>query len=77
MFHFPHEDSKTLSVCPYPEKRNHHSYANVSPTLVIDTSMEMPSQVLQHRKLETQKCNFSFKKVRNCILTCAEELKSP
>ena len=41
-----------LSVCPsiclYPEKRNHPSFVNVSPTLVIDTSMERSSQVLQH-----------------------------
>ena len=37
-----------LYVCPYPEKRNHPSFVNVSPTLVIDTSMERPSQVLHH-----------------------------
>ena len=46
-FHI-YEDSKTLSVCPYPEKRNHPSFVNISPTLVIDTSMEMSSRVLQH-----------------------------
>ena len=49
---FPCEDFKTvsvcLSICPYPEKRNHHSLVNMSPTLVIDTSMERPSRVLQH-----------------------------
>ena len=49
---FPSEDSKTvsvcLSVCPHPEKRNHHSFVNISPTLVIDTSMERSSRVLQH-----------------------------
>ena len=32
---FPYEDSKTLSVCPYPEKR--YGFVNISPTLVIDT----------------------------------------
>ena len=37
-----------LSVCPHPEKRNHHSFVNISPTLVIDTSMERSSRVLQH-----------------------------
>ena len=37
-----------LSVCPYPEKRYHHSFVNISPTLVIDTSMERCSRVLQH-----------------------------
>ena len=42
---FPYEDSKTLSVCPYPEKRNHPGFVNISPTLVIDTSMERSSRV--------------------------------
>ena len=49
---FPCEDSKTvsvcLSVCPHPEKRYHHSFVNVSPTLVFDTSMERSSRVLHH-----------------------------
>ena len=40
--------SVCLSICPYPEKRNHHSSFNISPTLVIDTSMERSSRVLQH-----------------------------
>ena len=34
------------SICPYPEKRNHHSFFNISPTLVNDTSIERSSQVL-------------------------------
>ena len=37
-----------LSVCPYPEKRNHPGFVNISPTLVIDTSMKRSSQELQH-----------------------------
>ena len=37
-----------LSVCPHPEKRYHHSFVNISPTLVIDTSMEWSSRVLHH-----------------------------
>ena len=49
---FPYEDSKTVSVCPsvcpHPEKRYHHSFVNISPTLVIDTSMERSSWVLHH-----------------------------
>ena len=49
---FPCEDSKTvsvcLSVCPHPEKRYHHSFVNISPTLVIDALMERSSRVLQH-----------------------------
>ena len=49
---FPCEDSKTVSVCPYPEKRNHLSFVNISPTLVIDTSIERSSRVLQHENLK-------------------------
>ena len=37
-----------LSICPYPEKRYQHSFINISPTLVIDTSMERSSRVLHH-----------------------------
>ena len=37
-----------LSVCPHPEKRYQHSFVNISPTLVIDTSMERSSRVLHH-----------------------------
>ena len=60
-----------LSVCPYPEKRNHHSFVNISPTLVIDTSMERSSRVLHHgNPLFSKKFE-----IRN--LTCDEELKSP
>ena len=73
---FPCEDSKTvscLSVRPYPEKRNHLSFVNISPTLVIDTSMERSSRVLQYGNT---KFLFSFKKGRNWILTCAKKLKS-
>ena len=49
---FPCEDSKTVSVCPsvcpHPEKRYHQSFVNISPTLMIDTSMERSSRVLHH-----------------------------
>ena len=51
-----------LSVCPHPEKRNHHIFVNISPTLVIDTSMERSSRVLHHGN---PKISFLFKKVRN------------
>ena len=37
-----------LSICLHPEKRYHHSFVNISPTLVIDTSMERSSRVLHH-----------------------------
>ena len=53
---FPCEDSKTVSVRLYPEKRNNHSFVNISPTLEIDTSMERSSQVYN---METQKYEFS------------------
>ena len=62
---FPCEESKTVSVCPYPEicpypgKRDHPSFVNISLTLVIDTSMEISSRVLQHRN---PRIWFSFKK---------------
>ena len=39
---------KTVSICPHPEKRNHHSFVNISPTLVIDASMGRSLRVLQH-----------------------------
>ena len=62
-----------MSICPYPEKRNHHSFVqksskfefwlltkswnhlsfvNISPALVIDTSMERSSRVLQHGNIK-------------------------
>ena len=64
---FSCEDSKTVSVCPsvrpsvcpHPEKRYHHSFVNISPTLVIDTSMESFSRVLHHGN---PKIGFLFQK---------------
>ena len=53
---------QTVSVYPYPEKRNHHSFINISPTLVIDTSMERSLQVLHH---ENTKIWFFFQKSLN------------
>ena len=67
--------SVCLSICPYPEKRNHHSFVNISPTLVIDTSMERSSRVLRHGH---PKIGFFFsKKFEIRILTFDEKLKSP
>ena len=67
--------SVCLSVCPHPEKRYHHSFVNISPTLVIDTSMERSSRVLQHGN---PKIWFFFsEKFEIRILTFDEELKSP
>ena len=36
-----------LSVYPYPE-RNYPSFVHISPTVVMDTSIERSSRVLQH-----------------------------
>ena len=51
---FPYEDSKILSVCPYPEKRNHPGFVNISPTLVI---IHQWKGVLEHYSMKTQKVN--------------------
>ena len=54
---------------------NNLSFVNISPTLVIDTSMEWSSRVLQHGN---PKIWFFFsKKFEIRILTFDEELKSP
>ena len=67
--------SVCLSVCPHPEKRYHHSFVNISPTLIIDTSMERSSRVLHHGNPKIW--FFSSKKFEIRILTFDEELKSP
>ena len=54
---------------------NHLIFVNISPTVVIDTSMERSPRILQHRDPKIS-C-FFFKKNRNWILTCADKLKSP
>ena len=52
------------SGCPHPEKRNHLSFVNISPTLVIDASMGRSSRVLQHGNPKIW-IFFFFKKVWN------------
>ena len=59
---FPCEDSKTVSVCPYPEKINHPSFFNISPTVIIDTSMERYSQLLPTAWKAKNLIFFNFKK---------------
>ena len=54
---------------------NHHSFINISPTWVIDTSMERSSRVLHHRN--PQNWFFPKKKFEIRILTFDKELKSP
>ena len=67
-----------LSVCPHPEKRYHHSFVNISPTLVIDTSIERSSRVLHHgnpemwnffKKFEIAEIEFPYaeKKKSSCF----------
>ena len=56
------------SVCPHPEKKYHHSFVNISPTLVIDTSMERSSRVL-HQPWKPENLNFCSKKLEICLLT--------
>ena len=51
-----------IEFCPYPdflyaEKRNRPGFVDISPTLVIDTSTERFSRVLQHGN---QKFDFFF-----------------
>ena len=71
-----------IEFCPYPdfpyaEERNRPGFVDICPTLVIDTSTERFSRVLQHGN---HKFDFFFQKSLKlnltCILTCAEELKS-
>ena len=67
---FPYEDSKTVSVCLHPEKRNHHSFVNISPTLVIDASLERSSQVLHHGNRKMWIFSKSWKSTKlNSVLT--------
>ena len=37
-----------IEFYPYLEKRNRPGFVDISPTLVIDTSMERSSRVLEH-----------------------------
>ena len=52
-FFFKKLEIDEIEFCPYPEfpyaeKRNRPGFVNISPTLVIDTSTERSSRVLQH-----------------------------
>ena len=58
--------SVRLSICPYPDKRNRPGFVDISPTLVIETSMERSSRVQQHGnpkilfKKKSSKLNFDL-----------------
>ena len=60
--------SVCLSVCPHPKKRYHHNFVNISPTLIIDTSMERSSRVLHHGNPKIW-FFFSSKKLEIWLLT--------
>ena len=63
------------SVCPHPEKGNPLSFVNISPTIVIDASMERFSRVLHNGNPKIW--IFFPKKFKILNLTLGEELKSP
>ena len=61
--------AEIFCVCPYPKKINLPSFVNISPTLVIDASMERSSRVTQHEdskiwiyflEKKRSKLNFDF-----------------
>ena len=56
------QKSSKFKICLLTKSWNHLSFVNISPTLVIDTSMERSSRVLHHGN---PKIGFFFKKVRN------------
>ena len=61
--------SKKFEICLLTKSWNHLSFVNISPTLVIDTSMERSSRVLQHGN---PKIWFFFQKSSKfeiCLLT--------
>ena len=63
-----------LSVCPYPEKRNPLSFVNISPTLIIDTSMERSSRVPHYGN---PKCEFHKIKVSKARKNSSVRLHFP
>ena len=65
--------SKTVFVCPYPEKRNHPSFINNQSYILIH-QWKKSSRVLHH---ENPKSWIFFKKVWNLILSVPREKKSP
>ena len=68
--------SVCLSICPYPEKRNHPGFVNISPTLEIVTSMEMSSRVLHHGNQKIKKKSKKSSKFEFWLLTKSRNLLS-
>ena len=67
---------KFVSVCPFPKKRNHPSFVNISPIEVANWYINGKVFTSSYYRMETHKFEF-FKKGKNWILSCAEVLKSP
>ena len=57
------QKSSKFEICLLTKSWNHLNFVNISPTLVIDTSMERFSRVLHHGNPKIW--FFFFKKVRN------------
>ena len=68
--------SVCLSICPHLEKRYHHSFVNISPTFVIDTSMERSSRVLHHGNPKIWIFFQKSSKFEICLLTKSWNLLS-
>ena len=58
--------SKKFEICLLTKSWNHLGFVNISPKLVIDTSMERSSRVLHHGN---PKIRFFSKKFEICLLT--------
>ena len=61
-FYFIFQKSSKFEFWLVLKSWNHHSFVNISPTLVIDTSMERSSRVLQHGNWKPRKFDFFFQK---------------
>ena len=61
-FFFKKFEIYDIQFCPYPEKRSHLSFVNISPSLVIDTSMGRSSKVATSYSMESKKIELFFKK---------------
>ena len=74
-FDFFFQKSSKFEIWLVTKSWNQLSFVNISPTLVIDTSMERSSRVLHHGN--PKNLIFLSKKFEIRILTFDKELKSP
>ena len=66
-----------IEFCPHPGKRNRPGFVDISPTLVIDSSMERSSLVLQHGNTKSLIFSKKIQNWLNWILSVPWEKKSP